>query len=141
MKRASFLIACVGLVISCMGGEKVPKSAYDPKLLDTAQQIAKDNDEQQKALEQQNQAQSEDNTRGECDREEGGCPEDHVCWDSFFCKDGSTDSCSASGDKLCHKRCKTDRDCTARMPRCMEKPIFNGNDNGVLEKFCVGKTR
>ncbi len=140
MKYVLFLIAFALSVVSCSRGEKVPRSAYDPKLLDTADQIAKDNEAHQKALEEQSQADQEETLpRGECDREEGGCPSDHVCWDSYFCKDGSTDSCSASGDKLCHKRCKSDRDCTARMPRCVERPIFRGDENGVLEKFCIGK--
>jgi hypothetical protein len=139
MKRAAFVFGAVWLVLGCTGGERIPKSAYDPKLLDDAQAIAKENEEHRRALEEHSrEARAEEAVRGECDRDEGGCPADHVCWDSFFCKDGSTDSCSAAGDMMCHKRCKSDRDCTARMPRCVEKPIFKGSEDGVLEKFCVG---
>jgi len=76
-------------------------------------------------------------TVAECTRQEGGCKHGYICWDSYYCKLGSADQCSAAGDKRCHKLCSDDADCPQDMPYCRLKPIFSGSERGVEEKFCV----
>jgi hypothetical protein len=137
-----WMVTCaVGVLVvglcGCPKRDEVPKSAYDPELLETAEAIkAAQQAEQQ---EQQREQVEQREKKGECSRETGGCKEDQICWDSFFCKSGAGDECSKSGDRRCHKRCLDNKDCPKNMPRCEEKPMFNGSDQGTLERFCVGK--
>jgi hypothetical protein len=127
-----FVLACVGL--GCPKRDLPPESSYDPDLVRTAKQIAAEQDARDRAAVGQH---SSATVAGECSRETGGCPQDSICWDSWYCKQDRPDQCSASGDKRCHKRCEDDTECPEKMPRCREQPLFKGSDRGVLEKFCV----
>ncbi|MBN2494743.1 MAG: hypothetical protein JXR96_09155 [Deltaproteobacteria bacterium] len=127
-------VALSAFAAGCPKRDQPPPTAYDPELLAAAQQAAEED------AAAQNDAGPSSNAakaKPECDRERGGCAEGFLCWDSWYCKRGLEDQCSAAGDKRCHKRCETDADCPADTPRCVEKPIFNGSERGILERFCV----
>ena len=134
--RTTFLVILflsLSLALSaCPKREQPPKNAYDPELMATAAELAKDKDKGPSDTSQGETAEEE----GECNRTTGGCEKGYLCWDSWYCKHGQ-DTCSAMGDKRCHKICIDDKDCPKDMPRCAEKPIFRGSDRGQLEKFCV----
>lgn len=139
LRWGSLLVMLTGLSLwlsGCPKKEVVPESSYDPELLETAREVAgRENEVQQDASGDPDEGVSGQPT--ECTRDTGGCPDGSLCWDSWYCKQGRPDQCSAQGDKRCHKRCGDDDDCPEAMPRCIEKPIFKGSDRGVLEKFCV----
>jgi len=142
MKRIPviLLFAAMFLLQGCPRREQPPASAYDPELLETARAVSEAREaEEQAAEDQQVTEQAGSESPAECTRQEGGCPEGYVCWDSYYCKRGFSDQCSAAGDKRCHKRCTDDADCPPEMPRCRTKPIFSGSDRGIEEKFCVGR--
>ena len=125
------------LAASCHPQPKPPETAYDPALLEASREAAREQE-----LERQQQAQQAEQVqpvKGQCSREEGGCPPGYFCWDSYFCKQGFTDQCTASGDKRCHKLCDNDADCPHRMPHCRAKPIFSGSERGSEVKFCVAE--
>ena len=126
-------ILALGLA-GCPKRDQPPESSYDPEIVDTAKRIVEESDRQ---ADQADQKDAQDQVQAECSRETRGCPDDHLCWDSWYCKQGRDDQCSAIGDKRCHKRCADHSDCPKAMPRCEEKPIFKGSERGVLEKFCV----
>ncbi len=139
LRLASLLMVLAGLSIGlsgCPKKEVVPESSYDPELLETAREVANEQDQvEADAAAARTDGASEQPS--ECNRDTGGCPAGSLCWDSWYCKQGREDQCSAQGDKRCHKRCSDDSDCPEAMPRCIEKPIFKGTDRGVLERFCV----
>jgi hypothetical protein len=120
----------------CHPQEKPPASAYDPALIEAAQEAAA---ERKAADEESADQESGKTTVAECTRQEGGCKRGYICWDSYYCKLGFADQCSASGDKRCHKLCMDDGDCPQAMPHCRLMPIFSGTERGVEEKFCVRK--
>lgn len=128
------VIGLAVLLAGCPRRDQPPESSYDPELLETAKELAAEQDQtDQAAVSDQGEAEK----KGECSRETGGCPAGYLCWDSWYCKQGRDDQCSAMGDKRCHKLCFDDGDCPRAMPLCREKPIFKGSDRGRLERFCV----
>ncbi len=130
-----------GLCVSgCLHGEKVPESAYDPDIIETAKAIQKEQEAEREAFEHAEEAERKKQT-AECSRTTGGCKEGYLCWDSWYCKHGFSDQCTASGDKKCHKRCANRKNCPKEYPICREVPIYNGSDRGVLEKICTGSLR
>jgi len=137
------MVACVWaalltvvLLISggCHPREQPPASAYDPALLEAAREAAA---ERKEADEESADESFRTTAVAECTRQEGGCKHGYICWDSYYCKLGFADQCSAAGDKCCHKLCTDDADCPQDMPYCRLKPIFSGSERGVEEKFCV----
>ena len=122
-------------VAGCPRRDQPPESSYDPKLVDTAKQIA--DDANQPIPDQPDSSNEGAETEGECDRDSGGCVTGWICWDSYFCKGAGENACTAAGDKRCHKRCQQHSDCPSDTPRCKEVPIFKGSEHGVLEMFCV----
>ena len=120
----------------CPKRDLPPESSYDPELLATAKDLAAEEGDGE-AAEGAGEAPAAE--QGECDRERGGCPAGYLCWDSWYCKKGFDDQCSAMGDKRCHKLCEADEDCPEKMPLCRERPLFKGPDRGTLEKFCVAE--
>jgi hypothetical protein len=127
------------VVAGCPKRDQPPASAYDDDLLQSADEIADDSrqaQEREAALGDETGFGNQE-VEGECTRETGGCKKGFLCWDSYYCRQGNKDQCTASGDKMCHKLCVDDGDCPRKMPVCTEKPIFHGTDRGVLEKFCV----
>lgn len=141
MRRELALMGIVGLFglifVGCPKNE--PVSAYDPKLLESARAAAEEEKQHQAEMAEANKKYQE--KKGECSREQDDCEDGFICWDSYFCRAGNKDQCSAYGDKRCHKICKTDADCSSAMPRCQEQPMFNGSEQGVLEKMCVPKDK
>jgi hypothetical protein len=136
MKKFSFLATWLFLA-GCHHQARPPETAYDPELLKLAQEAAE---------EQKNQApepvkEEPVRTEGECSRDGVGCPPGYICWDSYFCKLGFTDQCSADGDRRCHKLCSDDGDCPRSEPRCVTRPIFAGSETGKEFKFCLGEGR
>ena len=139
LRETGLLVLAMGLmfgVFGCPKKEQVPESSYDPELLAAAREAAA-REEQAANAGDDGSAETASGEEAECNRDTGGCPDGSLCWDSWYCKQGRPDQCSAQGDKRCHKRCSDDSDCPEAMPRCIEKPIFKGSDRGVLEKFCV----
>ena len=131
-----FCLIFAVIFCGCPGRSEVPESAYDPELVEAAKAAA----EAEKAARAEEAARQEEyakEVKGECDRETGGCEKGYICWDSWFCKHGFEDQCTAAGDKMCHKKCSDNSDCPEKMPFCREIPIFAGSEHGVLEKFCV----
>jgi hypothetical protein len=123
------------LVFACHRRDEVPKSAYDPEIVETAQKIAENERERDRMARETNQETQQ--KKGECGRETGGCQEGFLCWDSYFCKNDFPDQCSGSGDRRCHRQCETSQDCPEKMPNCTEVPFFNGSEQGVLQKICI----
>ena len=122
----------------CSKRDQPPTSAYDPKLIETAKEVS-ENERLAREQEEAEAAEKSKTVKGECSRQRGGCQDGFICWDSYFCKAGFSDQCSGSGDKMCHKKCASHDDCPKEMPTCRELPLFNSNEAGVLEKFCVAK--
>jgi hypothetical protein len=140
MKRLMPLVCLLFLctLAGCPKREQPPSSAYDPELLEAAREAAADREAEERAYDEENKVEE---TASECTREEGGCKKGFVCWDSYYCKGGFGDQCSASGDKRCHKLCTDDGDCPEKMPHCRTLPLFSGSDRGIEEKFCVGRRK
>jgi hypothetical protein len=134
INKVILLVLVFGLSIAgCAKNNQVPKTAYDPALLEAAQAAEQERKEEETVLEKQSVQQQE----AECSREGGGCQPGWICWDSWYCKDGFDNQCSSAGDKKCHKQCDDHQDCPESMPECKETPIFKGSDRGVLESFCI----
>lgn len=138
MRQMAITFMLALLAAACHPEPKPPETAYDPALLEAAREAARERERERQQLQQQQQ-QAQPVKKGECSREEGGCPPGYFCWDSYFCKQGFTDQCTASGDKRCHKLCDSDVDCPRRMPHCRAKPIFSGSERGSEVKFCVAE--
>ena len=135
-----FFVVFAMIVCGCPGRSEVPESAYDPEMIEAAKAAVEAERAEREAEEEAaaaEAAEAAEEVKGECSRETGGCKEGYVCWDSWFCKRGFEDQCSAAGDKSCHKKCADNGDCPEDMPFCREIPIFSGSDHGILEKFCV----
>ena len=128
-------LAAVWLLAGCHRQPQPPPSAYDKELLDTARRIAEENRRRDEQARQQ--AAEPKPQKVQCSRETGGCQPGYICWDSYFCKRGFDDQCTASGDKRCHKLCDTDEDCPRSMPKCRAKPMFSGSEEGREVTFCV----
>jgi hypothetical protein len=141
MKRILATIGLLGLLGLVLAGcpKKEPVSAYDSKLLESAKAAAEEEKRHQAEMAEQNKKYRE--KKGECSREQDECPDGFLCWDSFFCKADNKDQCSAYGDKRCHKTCNADVDCPSATPLCKEQPMFNGSEQGVMEKICVAKEK
>ena len=134
------LISFSFIVAGCAKREQPPASAYGEDLLQSAQKIKqeqKEEDAREKALQAEEANRAEEEYESECSRKTGGCKKGYICWDSYFCKQGFGDQCTASGDRMCHKKCVDHGDCPSKMRACAEKPLFHGTERGVLEKFCV----
>ena len=133
-----FIVIFTMIICGCPHRDEVPESAYDPELVEAAKAAAEaERAAREAAEEEEAEAAAAAEVKGECNRETGGCKKGYICWDSWFCKHGFEDQCSAAGDKSCHKKCADNGDCPEDMPFCREIPIFSGSDHGVLEKFCV----
>ena len=135
-----WLVAVALLITGCPKRDDVPEYAYDPELLEAARAAREERERADREAEEAMRQQQEQEEKGECSRETGGCRAGYICYDSYFCKGGDKDQCSASGDKMCHKKCFDDNDCPSDTPYCREIAIFHGTERGILEKFCV-KTR
>ena len=139
-KTIAWLMLAALCVCGCPKRDQVPETAYDPDLIEAARAAQEEQEQARREAERQaefDKQRVEEEEEGECSRDEGGCRGGYVCWDSYFCKSGDQDQCSQAGDKKCHKKCQYDVDCPSDMPYCREKPIFHGDERGVLEKFCV----
>lgn len=138
MVRSIVFLGLLGsfLLSGCLRGERVPESAYDPELIETAKAIREQQEAERKAYEQAKTVEKK-NQKSECNRNTRGCKDGYICWDSWYCKQGFSDQCTESGDKKCHQKCSSRKDCPEEMPVCREIPVFNGSEHGVLEKFCV----
>ncbi len=132
-----FFVVFGMIVCGCPHRDEVPESAYDPELVEAAKAAAEAERKAREEAEQQQEEAAAEEVKGECSRDTGGCEKGYICWDSWFCKHGFQDQCTAAGDKMCHKKCSDNSDCPEKMPFCREIPIFSGSDHGVLEKFCV----
>ena len=140
MLRFFPVVILLGLVLlGCRKRDKVPESAYDPEIVAAARALAQEANQGEEPTNVSSQPREK--KKGDCDWETGGCQVGWICWDSWFCKGGFEDQCSATGDQRCHKQCAGDQDCPGSMPVCKEVPIFKGSDRGVLEKFCVSREK
>ena len=137
MRRMMALALLAVLGTACRSGPQVPESAYDPELLKMAEEAAAEREREAQQLSPP--PPEPEQKEGECSREEGGCPPGYLCWDSYFCRQGFADQCSADGDRRCHKLCSDDGDCPRSTPHCVTKPIFSGSEQGQEFKFCVEK--
>ena len=134
--RTSLLLLVAVLTVGCSRRSGPPETMYDQDLIDTAREVALERRMKSDAAPGEDEAQK---PTGECNRETGGCPPGYLCWDSWFCKRGAEDQCSASGDRRCHKLCSDGDDCPRSSPLCAEKPIFKGSEEGTAEKFCISE--
>jgi hypothetical protein len=132
--RGVWLLFLVLGLAGCPRRDQPPASAYDPELLEAAQNAARRHEATGSARDDPAVAPA----RAECDRLTGGCPEGFLCWDSWYCKLG-TDQCSSSGDKRCHKLCSRNADCPEDMPVCVARAVFRGTAEGTEERFCVAE--
>jgi hypothetical protein len=132
------LFVLLGLVVAGCP-KKEPVSAYDANLLKSARAAAEE--EKRYRAEMAKEYSNVQEAKGECSREQDDCEDGYLCWDSSFCKAGNKDQCSAYGDKRCHKLCATDTDCPSATPRCQEQPMFNGSEQGILQKLCMAKEK